>query len=166
MRHVLGMAKRHLDLNGAKAPKLELDYLRLLVAVRQLRQQGQDAAGYLLVMTSAIKRRAHAWASKYGANDEVQVVVATLTARRQRQVQAEARTNRVGMVEGSRGRPVRGRSDARKGGRLAERQLSAFIEKREPRVRRITDSKNLPLGIRWDYYGIIDAVTAQTPGAP
>ncbi len=151
MRHVLGMAKRHLDLNGAKAPKLELDYLRLLVAVRQLRQQGQDAAGYLLVMTSAIKRRAHAWASKYGANDEVQVVVATLTARRQRQ---------------SRGRPVRGRSDARKGGRLAERQLSAFIEKREPRVRRITDSKNLPLGIRWDYYGIIDAVTAQTPGAP
>jgi hypothetical protein len=160
------MAKRHLDLNGAKAPKLELDYLRLLVAVRQLRQQGQDAAGYLLVMTSAIKRRAHAWASKYCAKDEVQVVVATLTPRRQRQVQAEVRANRIGMVEGSRGRPVRGRSDARMGGRLAERQLSAFIEKREPHVRKITDSKDLPLGIQWDYYGIIDLANGTTQGAP
>ncbi|MGH7645352.1 MAG: hypothetical protein ACREMR_07170, partial [Gemmatimonadales bacterium] len=66
MRHVLGMAKRHLDLNGAKAPKLELDYLRLVVAVRELRLRGQAAVGYLLVMTPTIKRRTQAWANKYG----------------------------------------------------------------------------------------------------
>ena len=157
MRHVLGMAKRHLDLKGAKAPKLELDYLRLMVAVRQLRQRGHDAAGYLLVMTPTIKRRTQTWASKYGAKDEVQVLVATLTSRRQRQVQVEVMLNKGGMIDGSRGRPVRGRSDARKGARWAERQLCALIEKHELGVRRISDSNRFPLRIQWDYYGVVGA---------
>jgi hypothetical protein len=155
MRHVLGMAKRHLDLTGAKAPKLELDYLRLLVAVRELHQLGQDAVGYLLVMTPAIKGRTQTWATKYRAKDEVQIAVATFTSRRQRQVEAEARSNRRGMIDGSRGKPVRGRSDARKGARWAERQLCALIERHEVGVRRISDSKSYPLGIRWDYYGVV-----------
>ena len=30
MKHILGMAKSNLDLSGAKASKLELDYLRIV----------------------------------------------------------------------------------------------------------------------------------------
>jgi hypothetical protein len=36
LKHVLGMAKRHLDLKGAKGPKLELDFLRVNISRRAL----------------------------------------------------------------------------------------------------------------------------------
>ena len=54
MKHILGMAKSHLDLRGAKAPKLELDYLHLIYAVKEIREKGESAQGYLVVMTEEI----------------------------------------------------------------------------------------------------------------
>ena len=37
MKHILGMVKRNLDMKGAKGPKLELDFLRLVYAVKDNR---------------------------------------------------------------------------------------------------------------------------------
>ena len=45
MKHVLGMAKSHLNLNGAKREKLELDYLRLAYAVKDLESARKGCAG-------------------------------------------------------------------------------------------------------------------------
>jgi hypothetical protein len=105
-------------------------------------------------MTPAIEARTRTWASKYGVEDEVDVAVPALESRRRRQLQAEARSNKRGMIDGSRGKPVRGRSNARKGASWAERQLQAVIERHEPSVRRIADARSFPLGIHWDYYGV------------
>lgn len=156
MRHVLGMAKRHLDLRGAKAPKLELDFLRLLFAVRELQRRGDDARGYLLVMTPNIGERTLSWSQKYGAEGDVEVVVADMTDIDHKLIEAEARANAQGMVAGTLGEDVAGRSDARAGGRLAETGLRVAIEARERGVRQVTDGAPLPLGIRWDYYGVAE----------
>ena len=154
MKHVLGMAKRHLDLRGAKAEKVELDYLRLAFAVRELRRSGEHAMGYLLVMTPAIGKRAAGWGAKYQTHTEVEVLVAGLTVNQHRELTREARSNRSGMVAGTRGRAVRGRSDARQGGRLAEVLLRRLIKKRENRVRCIQNKAQFPFAIQWDYYGV------------
>src|SRR2546423_11351326 len=112
MKHVLGMAKRHLDLRGAKAEKVELDYLRLAFAVRELRRSGEHAMGYLLVMTPAIGKRAGGWGAKYRTDSEVEVLVAGLTANQHRELTREARANRSGMGAGTPGEALAGRSQS------------------------------------------------------
>ena len=52
MKHVLGMVKSQLDLRGAKSQKLELDYLRLIYAVKKIRKQKDNAMGYLAALTN------------------------------------------------------------------------------------------------------------------
>lgn len=153
MRYVLGMAKRHLDLRGAKAAKLELDFLRLLVAVRELRRSRHEAIGYLLVMTKAIKARTTSWVRKYRCQDEVQVLLGKLRSRQLTALETEAASNRLGMVAGTQGLRVGGRSSAVVGAKLAERLLVAQIKEREPGVREITTRRDLPLMIRWDFCG-------------
>ena len=112
MRHVLGMAKRHLDLRGAKGPKLELDFLRLVYAVQHLRRAGDEAQGYLLVMTTAIQRTTDFWVAKYQAGDAVRVLVGDLTPEERKLVDEEVRANTEGMLAGALGQDVSGRSSA------------------------------------------------------
>ena len=50
MKHVLRMVKSQLDLRGAKSQKLELAYLRLVYAVKEIKKQGDNALGYLVVL--------------------------------------------------------------------------------------------------------------------
>lgn len=148
------MAKRHLDLRGAKGPKLELDFLRLAVAVARLRQDGDDAKGYLLVMTPTIRKRTEAWVTKYETEDTVEVVSIDLTESELRQLKAEVSANTEGMMLGTQGRPVGNRSNARSGGHLAEDKLRAMIEDREPGMQRVNDPSKFPLKVQWDYYGV------------
>ena len=153
MRHILGMAKRHLDLNGAKAPKLELDYLRLVYCVKELRRAGDDAQGYLLVMTDAIARRTVSWENKYSAGDTVTVHVAQLNEQNVNDLQAEIQNNIDGMVAGTIGEDVAGRSDASVGGQLGENQLRDVIAQHEPHAVQCENEREFPFQIRWDYYG-------------
>jgi hypothetical protein len=153
MRHVLGMAKRNLDFNGAKAPKLELDYLRLVYCVKELRRGGDDAQGYLLVMADHIARRVAAWREKYSAGDAVHVHVAELTEQDIKDIQTEIQANIDGMVAGTVGEDVAGRSDATVGGQLGENQLQNVIERNEHNVVRCDNERGFPFRIRWDYYG-------------
>ncbi len=101
LKHILGMVKRNLDLKGAKGPKLELDFLRLVYAVKELRRSGNEAKGYLLVMTSPIAQRVAAWQAKYQAGDSVVVEIASLSAEQLGTIQAEVRANIDGMVAGT-----------------------------------------------------------------
>lgn len=133
---------------------MELDYLRLAFAVGELRRSGEHAIGYLLGMTRAIGNRAAAWGAKYETHAEVQVLVAALTGNQHREFTREARSNRRGILAGTRGRTVRGGSDARQGGRLAEVLLGRLIKKREEGVQRIQTKAPFPFGGQWDYYGV------------
>jgi len=67
VKHVFGMAKSHLDLKGAKGPKLELDFLRLVYVIKDFRSKGKQATGYMAVLTDQIAQRVNGWAHKYDA---------------------------------------------------------------------------------------------------
>jgi hypothetical protein len=153
LKHVLGMAKRHIDLNGAKGPKLELDYLRLVYAVGRLRTSSQRAQGYLVVLTPEIRATTSRWRTKYEAGESVTVLVAPLTAGEGAAIKLEVAANTKGMIAGSTGAAVSGRSSAEAGGAIVEDHLVNLIAANEPGVVRITERRLFPLSINWDYYG-------------
>jgi hypothetical protein len=156
MKHILGMVKRNLDMNGAKGPKLELDFLRLVYAIKELRRSGSDAKGYLLVMTPPIAQRVAGWQSKYQAGDSVVVLTAQLSQEQFGIIRAEVRANIEGMVAGTVGENVAGRSDATAGGQIGEELLQQLIEIHEQGVHRSLNEREFPFRIRWDYYGTHD----------
>ncbi len=153
MKHILGMAKSHLDLRGAKGPKLELDFLRLVYAVKELRSKQEKAVGYLLVMNQNIANRAESWKEKYEAGDTLIISIAKLTPDEKERLQAEKKSNVAGMIAGSLGKDVGSQSDAVTGMQLGERELIREIWTREGEVVKITDEGAFPFGIRWDFYG-------------
>lgn len=156
MKHILGMAKSHLDLRGAKGPKLELDLLRLVYAVKELRSQGQEAQGYLLVLTEDIEVRAKKWLDKYQAGDTVDILRKDLLAEDLKALEAEKERNIAGMVAGSTGELVGDRSSAGRGKYLGEEALRKQIMSLVPGVKEITKEREFPFGIRWDFYGVLD----------
>ena len=154
MRHVLGMAKRCLDLKGAKRQKVELDFLRLAYTVRELRESGDEAQGYLLVLSGNIARCVADWIEKYKANDAVKVKAAELTREQATLIRSEVARNTAGMIAGTQGEEVGDQSDATNGGAIGEEYLRVWIEQDELGIHRNVNLVQFPLGIRWDYYGV------------
>lgn len=152
-KYVLGMVKRNLDLKGAKGPKLELDFLRLVYAIKELQKSGHEAKGYLLVMTPRISRRIDAWRKKYEAGNTVVVETAQLSPEQRQTIEDEIRENKNGMVAGTVGEDVAGRSDATVGAKIGEELLRKLIETHESGIYRSCNEQDFPLLIRWDYYG-------------
>lgn len=150
------MAKRHLDLEGAKAPKLELDFLRLHVAVTRIRERGERAQGFLAVTTEKIASRVGRWIDKYQTTDTVQLHIMGLSDDELRAMELEVRANREGMIAGATGSTVLGKSCAQVGGDIGERKLREIIKKHAPSVEEVDDPRRLPLGVRWDFYGVLD----------
>ena len=155
MKHVLGMAKSHLNLNGAKREKLELDYLRLAYAVKDIRAQGKDAQGYLVVLDGDLASRIHLWESNYKAQGCVTVVLAHLADQVMDKVKDEKRKNRAGMVAGTTDAKVGGRSSATFSKATVEDVLRMKICELEPNVEAVDDKKKSPCGVRWDFYGVV-----------
>ncbi len=148
------MAKGFLDLKGAKAPKLELDYLRLLYVVKEIRKKGEVARGYLLVMDEDIYQRVNKWKDRYKSNDEVEVINQTLTVNEIQLIKSEKIQNIKGMLAGAQGEEVNGKADASIAGSIGENKLKEYIMNKEKGVRQIEDKSEHPFGIQWDFYGI------------
>ena len=155
MKHILGMTKSHLDLRGAKGSKLELDYLRLVYAVKEIRKQADNAQGYLVVMHDTILKRVMQWEYKYQGNKSVPLEIASLSEKMKRTLENEKAHNTEGMVAGASGGDADGRSNADKGQDIGEAALLHIITQREPNVQRINDESKFPLSIRWDFYGTV-----------
>jgi hypothetical protein len=149
------MAKSHLNLNGAKREKLELDYLRLVYTVKDLRAQGESAQGYLVVLDEDLASRARRWESSYKAQECVTVVLAHLPEQVMEKVKDEKRKNRAGMVSGATGAKAGGRSSTTFSKATAEDVLRTKICELEPNVEAVDDKKKFPCGIRWDFYGVV-----------
>ena len=154
MKHILGMAKSHLDFKGAKAPKLELDYLRLVYAVKEMRKQGENAHGYFVVMTDEMVSRVYQWENKYQGKGHVEVKSASLAERIRHKLENEKAANLAGMIESLIGGRTAGRSNANIGREIGEDALGEIIHSLEPDVQRVRDENRFPLGIRWDFYGV------------
>ena len=155
MKHILGTSKSNLDFKGAKGPKTELDYLRLVYAVKEIKKQGDDAQGYLVVMTDEMLNRVSQWEHKYRGKGHVEVKSASLPERIRHKLENEKAANIAGMIEvliG--GRPAR-RVNANIGREIGEDTLIEIILRLEPDVHQVRDENRFPLGIRWDFYGVV-----------
>ena len=151
--HILGMAKSHMDLRGAKRPKLELDFLRIAFAISHVDSAGEAGRGFLLVFTQQIRETAMEWTERYGTGDAIEIILAELTNDETRRLREEKISNVSGMIAGTLGQNVRGMSNADIGKEIGERKLEEEIRRRHPQVRRIADRDEYPLGIDWDFYG-------------
>jgi hypothetical protein len=150
------MAKRSLDLKGAKGPKLELDYLRLVYVIKELRSREEEAQGYLLVVSPAIRSVTLLWQAKYEADEAVTVLVAQLSDSERSLIEREVEANIAGMLEGHLGLDGGNQSSAAEGAAICEAHLEALIKVHEPEVSRITRQDEFPFRIRWDYYGVAE----------
>ena len=153
--NIIGMAKSHLDLGGAKPSKLELDFLKIAYTLSRLEVQGEHGKGFLLVFTEPIANRAYGWIKKYDTKESIEILLAELTNQEIKSLQDEKASNVEGMVSGTQGFEIGNKSNADYGQQIGESHLQKEIEHRYPHIVKITDQKRYPLGIRWDYYGTI-----------
>ena len=154
-RHILGMAKSHTNLQQAgQSRSLELDFLRLAYCVMRLRDMGDSAIGYLVVMTAGIAKTLSGWIDKYDTGDSVKILTAPLSAEQVRKLAEEKDRNALGMADGFRGKSVYGRSDASYGRRLGEEALRESIQHQESDAQEVTNRALFPFGIRWDFYSV------------
>lgn len=107
--HLFGMAKSSIDLKGAKGPKLEGDFLRLLLAVTRCRERGEGAMGYLAIPTRECEKRILTWIEKYEAVERWR----RCCARSQRSSVATSTMRTATRLDRRRDPPVRGDHAAR-----------------------------------------------------
>lgn len=155
MKHILGLAKSNLDLKGSKGPKVELDYLRLVYAVKEMKKQGDNAQGYLVIMTDDMLNRVSQWEHKYRGRGDVEVISASLAGRIRHRLENEKATTLVATIESLVGDKAAGRSNTNIGRDIGEDALNETILRLEPNVQRVRDENRFPLGIRWDFYGVV-----------
>ena len=157
--HVLGMAKSSLNLQGAREQKLELDFLRLAYAVRELREAGEEAIGYLLVLVPDIAKTAAGWCEKYTTGEGVVILCEPIEGETLEALLKEKANNALGLLQ-----PLdfdqanRALSLANIGKELGERALQKVIESRHSGISPLhenTPQKQLPLQVNWDYYGTL-----------
>jgi len=156
MRYILGMAKSFEDLKGGRSSTLELDYLRLVYAVKKLRKRGNSAQGYLVVLNTKISDRVERWKDKYQGGKCVEVIDISLPTPVKNKLKKEKASNRAGMIAVVTGGEAGGRSSANFGREVVEKALKRRILTLEPNVEQVKDERKFPCGIRWDFYGVVD----------
>jgi len=143
MRYVLGMAKGYLDLKGSRAPTLQQNFLQLDRAVLNLRSEGSEAKGYLMVLTEAVAARARRWQERFHTLDRIEVLVAELTATERLRLDLEKVGQRAGRD------PI-----ATQARLIGEDHLRRAIHQREPGVVDAGGRHPPPDGVRWDFFGV------------
>ena len=152
--HVLGMAKSSLCLKGAKASKLELDFFKLAFAVAGLRASGEQAVGYLQVMSTAARDRAGGWVAKYQTGEAVVILYAAPDDAELVALAAEKVRNAAGLLATPDAERA-GLSLALLGRKLGESALAREVLSRHPTVARVEDKSRFPQRIDWDFYGLV-----------
>lgn len=152
--HILGMAKSSLDLRGAKASKLELDFFKLAFAVEALRKSGDDAIGYLQVLAESVDLRAKGWVEKYSTGDRIKVILGVPSSEDLDKLAGEKARNALGLLaKGQIDEAEEALSLGSWGKELGESALSTYITATHVGV---VSSPERPMSINWDYYGIVD----------
>jgi hypothetical protein len=157
--HVLGMAKSSLCLKGAKPSKLELDFFKLAFAVAQLRANGQQAVGYLQVLSPAARDRAVGWTAKYQTGDAVVILYSAPDGADLVALAAEKARNAAGLLATANAKRA-GLSLASLGRRLGESALVRGVLALHPTVLRVEDKRRFPQRIDWDFYGLVTGPSA------
>ena len=155
MKHVLVVVKPYPDVNGRRAARVELDYLRLVYTIGEMRKQGQNAHGYFIVIGDQIPRQMNKWEEDYKGKQCVELISTLPTSHISTSLRRERIHDLSGMVTAA----ILGKTAATSSPKII-RDMADFITTEtildlEPGVRRIKDKNKFPFGIPLDYYGVV-----------
>lgn len=161
--YVLGMAKSSLQLEkgsyGGVADKmnpgtlrnLELDFLRLAYATKELQTRGHEVYAYLMVSTDIVAQKVQIWAEKYEAGENlINIVSAALTEDEIKYLIEEKENNRTANTPHSINKETNAKADYGKS--LIESKLKAHIEEKHGEIEAPMEVKSMPFMIKWDYF--------------
>ncbi len=149
--YVLGMAKSSLNLKGAKSEKLELDFLRILHAIKT-RKSNEQVIGYLAVWDKTKQTRIESWKKKYlAAQENIEVIpLDEITKKKfEATIKEEKEKNKEGINRNS-----NRLSEAKQGKEILETFLRQQIESKLERIEETEDDKLF--GVNWDYYAKLE----------
>lgn len=165
--YILGMAKSPLkvirgDFNGiaddfakpinpGSAKSMELDFLRLVYAKKQLMLEGFKVHVFMVVTTPQVVEYVQVWTEKYGVERMVQVRAANLTRDEVQILVNEKTRNGAANRAEAENREINARAD--NGRRILEEELERIIQDELGVM--IDDefitTNQMPFAIRWDY---------------
>lgn len=148
--HILGMAKSSLDLKGAKASKLELDFLKLAYTAKNLIEDGDEVYAYLLILTDKFQSRIKEWIKKYNTGDVVKLIICTPSNNTLELLHDEKLRNSLGVTSKSSLKELNKLSCADIGKQTGEQALHDFIQDKHKEIKPYSNYNFQ--GISWDYY--------------
>jgi hypothetical protein len=148
VKHVLGIAFPHAELDGPRVDELELHFLRLSYAVQRLTQSGVDACGYFVVLRQEIRDRVLRLKADYGAGDNVRVVFAGLLISEMTELAQAADVARTSGDEASAAGVRRA---------ISMNVLRREIASQEPDVVEMSPTEAGPFAVMWDYCGVVSS---------
>lgn len=155
MKHVLAVVRPYPDVIGRRARKLELDYLRLVYFVGEMRKQGENAQGYFIVIGDQMPKQMNKWEQDYRGKQCVQLVSTLPTSYVHHSVLNDKTTDLTRMVTAA----ILNKTAELSNSELL-RDMEDYITREtilslEPGVQQIEDKSRFPMGIRLDYYGVV-----------
>lgn len=169
-RYILGMAKSALQvekgsyygiaddfvksISPGSLRNLELDFLRLVYAAKELNSKGNIVFAYLMVTTEIVKEKIENWKKKYEVEENlVHIVSADLNENEIKTLVEEKKKNRISnttkFINENDG------AIADKGRDIIEEKLKSHIEKKHGKKGSIELVYEKPFKINWDYCGIL-----------
>ncbi len=148
MKHVLGVAFPHMELDGPRGGELELQFLRLSYAVHKLARSGVDACGYFVVLRQEIRDRVLRLKADYETGDDIRVVFASLLVSEMTELADAAEVARKTGDAAAAGGVRRA---------ISVNALRREVALQEPGVTESAPPEALPFGVMWDYCGTVRA---------
>lgn len=156
MRYVLGMTSSIDSRTGCRRFR-ELDFVRLVLAVRTLADAGATAHGYLMAPDGRVAPRVRSWQRKYAAVDLVSVLLHGALAAGQGRLRQEKGRDGLGSTTPAPSQPAESSRSLAEA--ASEEALRAAIRENEPGVMEVPSGTPSPFGVRWDYFGTRDAAS-------
>lgn len=156
MRYVFGVAFSRVEMDSSAQQELELAFLRICYAVCRVREDGDEAQGYLAVVRQEARDAVRRLKSAYGVGDELAVVFASLLVSDLAMLADAAERVRTGVDVGA---------EREVAGRISADALRREIGAREPQVVEVGEVHSMPLGIQWDFYGFSRGTAPRDAGA-
>jgi hypothetical protein len=154
MDHIFGMAKSSLGLKPGQARALELDFLRLAMAIANCRRAGHSARGYLLVLAPGVRQRVATWIKKYRTGSDVCCLLHNCTPSELAALRREKAQNAAG-VTSARSGAGRRLSTAYLGMKIGEKALKRRIVRAEPGVQTCKEELDCLMDVKWDFRGVV-----------
>ena len=155
MKHILAKVKPYPNLRGPRSRELELDYLRLIYTVSEMRRRGDAAKGYFIIIGDSIPKRMTRWEENYKGKELADLISTLPTGYNVSPVRIEKTVELSGMVTTALLEDNKPETSLAAIRHMEDYILTGTIQELEPGVQRIIDEVRFPLGIFWDFYGVI-----------